>query len=365
MGRHAHKKKIVQLPKSGQLGRVERRQIGQKPEEHAFLQIQSLVGSQAMQRLLQAQPQAGPAPGAPNTHTSIERFPFRATIARGPVERAEDQPQAALTRQDAGPGEEQRGETFMGLFQQIGAAPAGSASAGVETGEPSTEMAAAVPIPVPDIEIPMLAEIGKTDAVKGGFTYSGSIKRGGARPSGFGVTRSFNSKLKGITITSKAATYEVSATFEHPITYQVRSGAGPSRQKDIASATDADITKAKYPKVVSDLTPNMSDLDGRPPREKYWAEDLTLKHELVHADDDKKNAPGAMATVTTWLNGQTAASVAEVRTLLGKLPGRFATALLAALSTEDGEKHAYGDGAPSYKARADAIDAKGKKGDYK
>jgi hypothetical protein len=226
-------------------------------------------------------------------------------------------------------------------------------------------MAAAAPIPVPDIEIPMLAEIGKTDAVKGGFTYSGNIKRGGARPSGFGVTRSFNSKLKGITITSKATTYEVSATFEHPITYQVRSGSGPSRQKDIASATDTDITKAKYPKVVSDLTPNMSDLNGRPPREKYWAEDLTLKHELVHADDDKKNGPGAMATVTTWLNGQTAASVVEVRTLLGKLPGRFATALLAALSTEDGEKHAYGDGAPSYKARADAIKAKGVKGDYK
>ena len=72
-----------------------------------------------------------------------------------------------------------------------------------------------------------------------------------------------------------------------------------------------------------------------------------------------------MATVTAWLNGQTAANVAGVTTLLGTLPGRFATALLAALSTEAGEKHAYGDGAAAYKARANAIKRKGDKGDYK
>jgi hypothetical protein len=157
----------------------------------------------------------------------------------------------------------------------------------------------------------------------------------------------------------------VNATFKHPITYQIRSGTGPTGQIDIASKTDADITKTNYLTVVSDLTPDKSDLNGRPPRTKFWAEDLTVRHELVHCNDDKKNGPGAMATVTTWLNGQTAANIGEVKTLLSALPGRFATALLAALSTEAGEKHAYGDGAPSYKARADAIKAKGDKGDYK
>jgi hypothetical protein len=68
--------------------------------------------------------------------------------------------------------------------------------------------------------------------------------------------------------------------------------------------------------------------------------------------------------VTTWLNGQTAASAGEVRTLLGALPARFAAALLAALSTEAGERHAYGDGAPTYRARASAISAKGGRGEY-
>jgi hypothetical protein len=109
----------------------------------------------------------------------------------------------------------------------------------------------------------------------------------------------------------------------------------------------------------------MSDLNGRPPRTKFWAEDLTARHELVHAKDDKKNGPGALAKVTKWLNGQTAAKYGEVKTLLGAVPGRFASALLAALFTIDGEKHAYGDGATSYKARADAIKAKGAKGEYK
>ena len=133
---------------------------------------------------------------------------------------------------------------------------------------------------------------------------------------------------------------------------------------DIASETDGDITKTNYLTVYSDLTPNMGDLNGRPPRTKFWAEDLTLRHELVHADDDKANGPAAVTTVTTWLDGQTAADAAGVRTHLGKIPGRFADALLAALSTEAGEKHAYGDGAPSYKARADKVKEKGDKGEY-
>jgi hypothetical protein len=145
----------------------------------------------------------------------------------------------------------------------------------------------------------------------------------------------------------------------------VRSGTGPSAQVDIASESDSDITKANFPTVVSDLTPDMTDLNGRPPRSKFWAEDLTIKHEKVHADDDHKNAPAAMGVAVTWLNAQTAANAAGVGMLLSGIPGRFAAALLAALSTEDGEKHAYGDGAPSYKARAEEIKKKGDKGDYK
>ena len=109
----------------------------------------------------------------------------------------------------------------------------------------------------------------------------------------------------------------------------------------------------------------MSDLNGRPPRTSYWAEDLTIKHELVHANDDKGNGPLAMVQVMAWLNGaDRVRRHRRHRRSCSQVPKRFAANLLAALSTEDGEKHAYGDGAPSYKARADSISAKGAKGDY-
>ena len=337
------------------------------------------------------------APEGANAGTTTLRMPFHASIRRvasTDVRAASGAQALVLGRADAEPGSE-HGDELVSLFEGIVAAatanapqagslpgapsgaaaspptPAGTPAASAPTpapapaSPPASEATAEAPVRLPDITIPALQEVGKSDAVKGTFTYSGSIARGGAGPSGFGVTRSFDSKVTGITVTPKSGTYEVAATLEHPIKWQVRSGTGPSGQVDITSETDSDITKTNFPTVVSDLTPNMSDLNGRPPRTKFWAEDLTIKHEKVHADDDHTNAPAAMGVAATWLNTQTASNMVGVATLLGGIPGRFAAALLAALSTEDGEKHAYGDGAPSYKARAEEIKKKGDKGDYK
>ncbi len=348
---------------------------------HAFGQMRVYADAAAAVREPAAEgapPEAAPptAQGGHRTRTAVERYPFRASIPRGPRTAASllaptgPLALAAPSRSDSPPGEEHGGEAHRALFERLGTVPpsaAGSSASGSSAAGPAGTLAPAAdglgaPISVPDIEAPELAKIEKTDAVKGAFTYSGSITKDGAAPDGFGVTRSFSAKLSAVTITPNAGTFDIAATFEHPITYQVRSGTGPGGQVDIASATDGDLTKTNYLTAVTALTPNMSDLNGRPPRSGFWAEDLTLKHELVHANDDKGNGPGAMATVTTWLNGKTAATAADVTTLLGALPGRFASALLAALSTEDGEKHAYGDGAPSYTARANAIKAKGDKG---
>ena len=346
-------------------------------------QLARLQGNQHLQRLVMPplqQPEAAShqedrsTESSPfTTRTVVERFAVKATIQRKSDSEVIAPPPAVLSRRDAEPGAEHGDDDYKALFEKLSSTRSGATSVGASTPDDeanapmSTEVAPGVPITIPDIEIPALSQIGRTDAVNGKFKYRGSIARSYDTPSAgnFGETLSFDSKLTGITITPKAKTFEVSATFEHPITYRIRSGTGPSGQVDIASETDGDITKASYPTVVSDLTPNTADLNGRPPRTKFWAEDLTVLHELVHAKDDKSNGPGAMATVTAWLNGQTAANVAGVTTLLGTLPGRFATALLAALSTEAGEKHAYGDGAAAYKARANAIKRKGDKGDYK
>ncbi len=308
------------------------------------------------------QQQASLQQGLHQNQRKVECYPFRATLKR-------QSPATAIpTRQDSLPGTEPGDSELVSVLERLeSGAENDSASVTQETGSfgASPDTLASGAIGVPDIVVPELAVLNRSDAVNGAFTYNGSIARGGAAPGGFGVTRSFSSSLTGVTITPNAGTFDVAATFEHPITYQVRSGTGPSSQKDIASDTDSDITHSNYTTVVSDLTPDMSDLNGRPPRANFWAEDLTLRHELVHANDDNANGPGAMATVTTWLNGQVAASVAQVRTLLGRLPGRFAAALLAALSTPAGERRAYGDGAPLYRTRANSIKAKGDAGDYR
>jgi hypothetical protein len=296
------------------------------------------------------------------TLTTVERYPFQAKIRRVP---------SGLARSDAPSGMGAGDREYLSIFEQLGAGPEGEpagASSGpaADGGDTSFGDTSSAPIRVPDIEVPALAAVGRTDAVNGAFTYSGSINRGGPQPAPdeFGATYSFDSSLTDVVVTPTPGTFNVTATFKHPIKYQVRSGKGPDGQVNIASETDSDITKTNYPTVVSDLTPDMSDLNGHPPRTAFWAKDLSWAHELVHARDDNANGPGAMATVVAWLNSQVAATVPQVRTLLGALPGRFATALLAALSTEDGERHAYGDGAPLYKARADAIKLKGDRGDY-
>lgn len=356
-------------PVAGQVMPIHHHSDAEVGQEHGGEQFQALF-QQA------AGTSAGVSTQEPNAAASIET---NAIGAEAGVPSQE--PNTAASVESKASGTESGTST-----QEPNAIPSSAAPAGPEPAAPSQEPNTAssienqipgtangtalpgekigTPIRIPDIEVPALNEIEKTDAVNAGFTYSGSITRGGAGPTGFGVTRSFGSSLTGITITPQTGTFDVAATFEHPITYQVRSGTGPSSQVDIASESDPDITSTNYPTVASDLTPDMSDLNGRPPRTQFWAEDLTLRHELVHAHDDQGNGPGAMATVTTWLNGQTAASESDVRTLLSALPGRFSTALLAALSTEDGEKNAYGDGAASYTARATAIQNKGDAGEY-
>jgi hypothetical protein len=334
--------------------------------------LQHGVGNASVQAMLSRVPdEAGPGP---TTETTVERYAFEAEIPRGPAPEPGGEAVARGGRSDAPAGLEE--DPLGAVAAVVGGAvanapeeapPAGGAAvAAPATAEPGAQEGPEeeITVSLPDIEVPALAAVAKTDAVSPGFSYSGSIERGGAAPAGFGVTHSFDSKLTGVTTTLKKKVYKVKATLEHPIKWEVRSGTGPDSQVDIAGDTDADITDLNYPDVVSDLTPDMTDLNGRPPRNDFWAEDLTIRHEKVHAADDKKNGPGAMRVTSKWLSKQTAASVADVTTLLGEIPDRFAAALLAALSTEAGEKHAYGDGAPSYKRRAKAIKKRGDAGKY-
>lgn len=256
-----------------------------------------------------------------------------------------------------------------GQRQQISRVPFSQLISHVAT--PSQENEASVseqeaPLFVKVVEPTEELESSNLDSINATLTHVPSVAQGGAGPSGFGVTRSAM-RFINVVITSGGGTYTVTGDLEHTITWQVRSATGPGGQIDIQNENDPDIKACNYQLVSSDLTPKMSSDNGRPPRTKFWAEDLTKIHELFHARDQRKLSFGPQCTTAAqnWLNSQTATSAADIRnTLLRQAlnEGIRVFNALVALPTTEGD--AYGDGAPLYQARADTVKSKGDVGDY-
>jgi hypothetical protein len=217
---------------------------------------------------------------------------------------------------------------------------------------------------LPDITMAPSEALEQTDAIASTLTYNSSVTKSGAAPDGFGVTLPYTHAISGINVTAAAGSFNVTATVDNPITFQVRSSTGPDGQVDIASETDSDITAGNYATVVADLTPDMSDLNGRPPRTQFWAEDICTRHERFHADEDVVHGRAGVAAAQTWLNGQTAGSVADVNTLLGQVPARVAATVSTAMAYPGREERSYGNGAPLYRARVNAIRGRGSGGGY-
>ena len=174
-------------------------------------------------------------------------------------------------------------------------------------------------------------------------------------PSEFGVT-STSPSVSGIAVVHDVAAtaFKVTATVNNSVTWSVHS----LGRTDVPSAAAPAVTAANYATAASDLTPDMASDGGRPPRTLFWAQDLTAKHEQFHANE-RANTYGkpAFDFAENWLKGQAAADEAEVRTLVNQVPAKMRENYATAYSPGK-ETRAYGDGAPSYKARADAITAK-------
>lgn len=231
----------------------------------------------------------------------------------------------------------------------------------------SGEQAAAVTEPeegqtvqLPDVKVPAMAEVAQRDPIAAALVYNGSIAQSGPAPDPFGETKPFTHALSGVSVTRMVGNFIVSATVDNPITFQVNGGADTS----IASENDAAITQANYRTVATDLTPNMHDENGRPPRTQFWAEDLTIRHERFHAQEDFNFGRQGVEDARTWLNTREAGDVAGVQALLNQVPGKVAHTVAAGMTFPGLEERAYGDGAPVYKARADAVKTKGDAGGY-
>jgi len=191
-------------------------------------------------------------------------------------------------------------------------------------------------------------------------------------PGDFGTTGPTLS-IKDVAIASSFGTifnsghYTVTGNFVYAITWGTLSGIGKDGQIDIQNENDPDIKACNYQLVTKDLTPNMASDNGRPPRTEFWAEDLTRQHELFHADNQMRLSwgPQINTAMQNWLDTQTSPSGSHIRTtLIRQALGEGVKVHDALVKLPATEGDAYGDGAPSYLARANAIKTKGDAGDY-
>lgn len=223
------------------------------------------------------------------------------------------------------------------------------------------------PIFVSNIEPTTEILTSSSDSINSTLTHLATVASGRVPdPGNFGTTGA-SVRISNVLITSGSGVYTVTGNFVHTITYGVLSGTGPNNQVDIQNENDNDIKACNYQLVSSDLTPNMASDNGRPPRTKYWAEDLTIRHERFHAVDQRQLSwgPQVNTAMQNWLNGQTSSSASNIRnTLLPQAINEGIRVYNAFVALPSTEGDTYGDGAPLYRARANTIKTKGDAGDY-
>ncbi len=152
---------------------------------------------------------------------------------------------------------------------------------------------------------------------------------------------------------------------------------------DISSAYDPDVTRDTWARIFLDLTPDQT---GRPARTKYWARDITERHEKFHASDDIHRARMYMPVVADWLNSQVITKneeeiecltreerlnarsaqksyyTSQIQLLLLEASSKIEVDGLNYYNNNDaGEDRAYADGKELYQERAQSIDKRATK----
>jgi hypothetical protein len=216
----------------------------------------------------------------------------------------------------------------------------------------------------PDLDMASPEGFSQFDAVNGNINYGSNIRNHGT-PSGteFGVTVPGH-QVRGIRIRHRASTFNVRYRFIMKMDWSVVN-TGPNGQRDIPNANSRLITAANYNTVASDLTPNMGDLSGRPPRTQFWNKALTRRHEQFHARDGVNLGRAAVPAVTAWLNAQTANNEADCQRLVTQSADRIFQAMMLGMTFPGREQRAYADGAPAYTSLANQVKTKGDRGDYR
>jgi hypothetical protein len=183
------------------------------------------------------------------------------------------------------------------------------------------------------------------------------------KASDFGITHFNKPTYTTRSVTREHGVFVVRAKLASDINIKVRPSLGPNNQVNIEGDSDSDITSANYPAIVQDLAPFPGKPEAGSPCTHFWARDLTLKHERVHASDDERYGKQGTETAQDQLNGLKAKDTATVDALLDRVPD-FVLGNVAANMGQAAEKRAYTRISPDYQARADAIKKKGDSGTY-
>lgn len=274
-------------------------------------------------------------------------------------------PFSALIRPAQGPGWRSPPQTITATHQLVARIPmAPSASATAPMGSATLPSSDSVD-PTSGVHIEKTPEgitLQSNDGIGATLAYAPAIANT-ATPNGseFGRAQA-TVTVNNINVSqdTSAHVFNVTATVNNAVTWGVHS----LSRVNIANENDPAITNANYANAASDLTPDMSSDNGRPPRAQFWARDLTERHEQFHANE-MANTYGqpAFAFARTWLTSQNATSSQQANDLVLQVREKVIESLVASYLPA-AESRAYGDGAPLYLARATAIRNKGQRSEY-
>lgn len=136
--------------------------------------------------------------------------------------------------------------------------------------------------------------VGDADSLRGGnITATGQVTGPVATTDAFGAMAT-NISFSGVSWKMAKGKINVDLTINGVYEWEVYGGGCT----DVSTPDAAIITADNYEEISEDLTPKLEGKCWRPPRDKYWSQALTERHEKYHANDAdgwvKKKGPGVV-----------------------------------------------------------------------
>ncbi len=217
----------------------------------------------------------------------------------------------------------------------------------------------------PDVVSPSTPVPSQSDSgLSSSFKYTSAITKtnDAPDPGDFGTTRP-NYKIAHVAAVPHAQSFDVTGDINADITFSVTS----LGKKNIASDSDPNITQTNYPDVVKDLTPSPATVTrsggtiykNQPPRNQFWAEDITIKHERFHADEDVSFGQQGVTAAQNWMNTQRVAKIDDIALLIQPTIDKVRDTVVVAMALPGRELRAHAFTASTYSNRAQAIKRKG------